>query len=186
MTSHSRTLADVSPSGRLGLCATAAAALLVTALAPAASASPLPDGGATAREVSEVLLAKGYAAQMDKDPTGDSMIRSGAEGTKFSVIFYGCKDGPRCTSIQFSAAWHVDGGMQLSTINTWNTKHRFGQAHLDDVNDPWVRMDIDLERGYTTEAIANDLDRWVAVLGDFKHFMYCDEPKHRSECPESP
>jgi hypothetical protein len=37
--------------------------------------------------------------------------------------------------------------------------------------DPFVEMDIDFEHGATSEAIANYVDTWAAVLPAFKTFI---------------
>ncbi|HEY5106627.1 MAG TPA: YbjN domain-containing protein [Caulobacteraceae bacterium] len=150
------------------------AALSMTAAfaaASSASASPVPDGGITAQEVSSVMQAKGYVAEIDKDAEGDPRIKSAADGGSFYVYFYGCHGGPRCSSIQFESAFHLKGGMTLVQINQWNKAHRFGRAYLDDVMDPYVEMDLDVEHGFLTEGLANNLDTWSALLPDFKKFI---------------
>jgi hypothetical protein len=32
-------------------------------------------------------------------------------------------------------------------------------------------MDMDMEHGATTEAMTNDLDRWVVVMNEFRKFI---------------
>jgi hypothetical protein len=156
-----------------------AIALLAAFPAPAA---PIADGGVTAAQVAGVLQARGYQAQTTKDSEGDPLIRSGAEGSSFSIFFYGCKAGV-CSSIQFSTAFHVEGGLTLARINNWNSQVRFGQAFLDKTNDPFIQMDLDVEHGYSTEAIANNLDTWVAVLHRFKTFIDCSGTPPKPGCP---
>jgi hypothetical protein len=148
----------------------AAVAIAAAMCAGVAHARPLPEGGVTAQEVAEALQAKGYRAQLTKDSAGDPMIESGLDGSTFRVMFYTCKTG-RCASIQFVWALDMDDGMELRKINQWNREKRFGRAYLDDENDPFLEMDVDLERGGTTEAIGNNLDTWASVLPAFKEFI---------------
>jgi len=138
--------------------------------AAAAQAGPLPDGGATAQEVAAVLQAKGYRAQIGVDRQGDPLITSAGEGSEFKVVFYGCKTG-RCHSIEFSVAYDLPNGIAPAKINDWNRKKRFGRAFVDEVNDPFLKMDVDLEHGSTTESVANNLDTWLSVLRDFRQFI---------------
>ena len=160
------------------LAATAAASLIAAGLVAPARPAALADGGATADEVAQVLQGKGYAAQLSKDDAGDPMIRSGAEGASFTVFFYGCQKTARCSSIEFSAAYHIDGGLKLTDVNGWNLKNRFGRTYLDSENDPHVEMDLDMEHGFTTEAIANNVDTWDAVLTSFQRMVRCaSDPK---------
>jgi hypothetical protein len=163
---------------------TAQALAAVIALVPAGMtwSEPLPDGGVTAPEVAKVLQDKGYVAKIGVDKGGDPEIHSSAEGSGFDIFFYGCKKGPRCSSLQFSSAYHVDGGMKLEQINKWARKTRFGRAYLDDVNDPFIEMDLDVEHGFSTEALANNLDTWVAVRADFLTMMHCASKPASDPC----
>jgi len=148
-----------------------AAALLLAG--PRALATPLTDGGVTAQEVADVLQAKGYQAKITKDREGDPKIQSATDGVSYEIYFYGCHGGPRCSSLQFSVAFHVEGGMTLEQINAWNRANRFGRGYLDDVKDPYVEMDLDVEHGFTTEAIDNNIDTWDAVLPAFLKVVDC-------------
>jgi hypothetical protein len=149
------------------------AGLIGLGAAQGAAAAPLTDGGVTAQEVAAVLQAKGYRAEIGKDNDGDPKVHSGAQGVGFDIYFYGCHKGPRCSSIQFTAGFHVEGGMTLERINQWNRNNRFGRAYLDDVNDPFIEMDLDVEHGFTSEAVDNNVDTWDAVLGAFVRVVTC-------------
>lgn len=147
----------------------AAAAGLVLSLAAAANAAPLPAGGVTAAQVVQLLQDEGYRAQIDTDGVGDPMVRSATDGVNFSIYFYGCERG-RCASIQYSTAFDTKG-MTYAQINQWNTEHRFGRAYLDDEMDPFLEMDLDLERGATTELIAESLVTWSLLVPEFKTYI---------------
>jgi hypothetical protein len=168
---------------KLKLTALAAMVGGAMALGPAAPAAPIPDGGATAAEVAAVLQDRGYKAEIGKDNEGDPKIRSGVQGTNFNIYFYGCHKSPRCVSIEFSLGFHIDGGLKLEQVNGWNRRNRFGRAYLDDENDPWIEMDLDMEHGFTTEAISNNLDTWDAVVSNFKHFLACAQKTTKDNCP---
>ena len=135
-------------------------------LTAAVSAAPLPNGGITPDEVAAVLKARGLPAKFGKDRQGDPKIESKIGSDHFFVYFYTCK-GERCAAIQFSKGYDLDGGIDLEKLNDWNRDHRFGRAFRDNENDPWVQMDVDLERGSTTESVANNLETWLAVQEAF-------------------
>ena len=138
-------------------------ALLGLMIAAPAMARPLPDGGVTSQEVGNILQEKGYKAQVTTDKDGDPMVRSASGGVDFLVLYYECKGKTRCPSIQFYAGFKKKG-ITPARIAEWNTKKRFGRAYLDDEFDPRVEMDVDVEHGASTEAIANDTERRVTVL----------------------
>jgi hypothetical protein len=132
----------------------------------AASGGPLPVGGITPDEVTAVVKARGLPVKLGKDRQGDPKIESKIGNTHFHIYFYTCTGG-RCAAIQFSKGYDLESGIDLEKLNAWNRDHRFGRAFRDDENDPWVQMDMDLERGSTTESVANNLETWLAVLDAF-------------------
>ncbi|MFI4936263.1 MAG: YbjN domain-containing protein [Caulobacterales bacterium] len=151
----------------IGLAALAAGAFLATS----AMAFKVTDGGITAQEVAQVLQDKGYKAEVTTDDEGDPKVKSATDGTNFTIFFYGCNHGPRCASVTFQAAFHVEGGLTAERINDWNKDKRFLKGWLDKVNDPFVEMDLDVEHGFLTEGLANNVDTWAAMLPEFKKFI---------------
>ena len=145
-------------------------ALVSMTMSATAHAGLLPDGGVTAQDVASVLRAKGYQADITTDKEGDPLVRSNSSGAKFGVFFYECKGKPRCKSIQFSAGFN-EPGLDPAKIADWNRRNRFGRAWIDKDGDPFVEMDVDVEHGATVEALANDLDRWVSVMGAFMRYL---------------
>ena len=145
------------------------AAILLAITFPAL-AGPLPDGGVTAQEVVRVLQSKGLQAAITTGKDGDPLIHSASGGSKFGVYFYECKKSPRCGSIQFSAGF-TQRNVSPARLADWNRGKRFGRVYLDDDFDPWVEMDMDMEHGATTEAIANNVERWVGVIGEFTKYI---------------
>jgi hypothetical protein len=150
----------------LGLAGLAA----VMALGSVARAAPI-EGGLTAREVADVLQAKGYKAEVTPDDTGDLKVKSAADQTNFTIFFYGCNHTRRCTSVTFQAGFHVDGGVPLEKVNAWNRDKRFLKTWLDKVNDPYIEMDVDAEHGFSSEALAENIDTWVSGLPEFKTYL---------------
>lgn len=150
---------------------TAVLALGVLALgATAAQAAPYPAGGLTAQEAAAVLRAKGLQAEITKDDAGDPMIKSASEQVNWRIYFYDCTAG-RCKSIQFSAGFDLDNGITYSKANEWNYTKRFSRAALDDDMDPYVRYDVDVERGFTSEAMTLATETWLLVLPTFTDFI---------------
>ena len=151
--------------------------MLVAALAGAAlsigvaQAAPLLPGGVTRAEVTAALAAKGLPAALKADGAGEQLIATKVGDTPFVIIFYGCK-AQRCQSVMFKTAYHFDGGVSAATINDWNRNKRFIRAWLDPDQDPNAVMDVDFEKGATSEAIASNLETWLGILPLFRqHFQ---------------
>lgn len=114
------------------------------------------------------LRDAGYRAVLSKDNSGDPMIKSGASGVDFSVLFYNCTEHQDCKTVQFYAGF-VKKGLTLEAMNKWNTEHRFGRAYLDDEKDPRIEMDLDLDRGGMSAGLFKaNIATWESLLGDFQ------------------
>ncbi len=114
------------------------------------------------------LREAGYRAVLDKDNSGDPMVKSGAAGVDFSVYFYNCTANKACKTVQFHAGF-VKKGVTLDTINTWNATHRFARAYLDDEKDPRIEMDVDLDHGgLPTKLFQANLATWDSLVGEFQ------------------
>lgn len=123
----------------------------------------------TGEDVAGVLQEAGYRAEITTDNVGDPMILSHAEGTEYSILFYGCSDGPpaACRSLMFRVGFDLEEGMQPGGVNAWNRENRFGKAWLDTEDDPFLEMDINVEGGITAEGLRHWLGWWEIVLGGF-------------------
>lgn len=150
------------------IAAAALGALAFTAL-PAA-AYVYPTAGVSAQEVAAVLKTKGISAEITKDDAGDPMIKASSDDINWRIYFYDCAAG-RCTSIQYSAGFDLDKGITYSKCNEWNFTKRFGRCALDDEMDPYVRYDVDVGKGYTSESMAYALDTWILVVPLFSKFV---------------
>jgi putative sensory transduction regulator len=139
--------------------------------AASASAAIYPDIGVTAGQVAAVLQAKGYQATIGKDGSGDPMVSSSADGTKFKVLFYGCKGTQRCTALEFLVGFDLDKGMSMEKLNKWNRDSRFGHAYLDDENDPYLQLDINASPGFTSESMAGYVETWAGLVPKFKGYI---------------
>ncbi len=110
-------------------------------------------------------LAKGFgSASMDKDSSGDPMISGRLQGLKYVILFYGCKDGAECRSIQLSTGYTDE--YALDKANTWNEKFRWIKAYSKDGSN--FRMDVDFKGGITRANLEAQLATWDSFVGDIK------------------
>jgi Putative bacterial sensory transduction regulator len=135
----------------------------------AAIARPLPDGGITAQEMSEVLKAGGYPVEMASFD-GRPVINTSVNGIKFGIFFLECDPDGRCQSILFSASWSIPSITQ-ARMQDWNRTKRFGRGYLSEQGTPFVEMDMDFHHGATTEALVSNLDRWKLVVKEFPTYF---------------
>ena len=113
----------------------------------------------------------GYRAELTSDGQGDPKIKSAAGGANFSIYFYGCADHRACRSVQFSAGFDTKEGVDLLRMNDWNRNNRYGQASLDEENDPYIERDILMEGGLTRDLFEANLSLWDNMLADFQRHI---------------
>lgn len=118
----------------------------------------------------EILsIAKGFgSAELDKDSSGDPKITGRISGTRYGILFYGCRSGSRCRSIQFYASWDISKRIPLERINKWNNDKRYGKAYLDSDNDPVIEISVELEYGMSRRNLEECFRDWELVLNEFK------------------
>jgi hypothetical protein len=134
-----------------------------------ATAGPLPDGGVTVKEMSDVLKASAYPIATSS-VGGTPVINTSVNGIKFSIYFLECDPEGRCQSIEFLTSWSIPG-ITEARMQEWNRTKRFGRGYLSEQGAPVVAMDIDVHHGATTEALVNNLDRWKLVVKEFPAYF---------------
>ena len=150
-----------------------AAAVALSALAMAAApaaALTYPAAGVNAQEVAAVIKAKGLTAEVTTDEQGDPMIKGRSNDLNWRVYFYECKEG-RCASLQFSAGFDLDDGLTLAKCNEWNYTKRYGRCALDGELDPYVRYDVDVAKGFSSDSLAYAVETWTLVVPTFSEFI---------------
>jgi hypothetical protein len=126
----------------------------------------IPDGGLTIEELTRWLESEGYSVNLVTGESGRPHIVTKSQGSPLNIFQGDCK-GERCASLEFATGFSTSGKFDISQINAWNYDNRWCRAYYDDVNDPWLRMNIDLSPGGTYEALSERLGIWNRTLGRF-------------------
>lgn len=155
----------------------AAAASTILAVVPASSETlDASDPERLARVIQEL----GYRARLDVDGVGDPLILSSAAGIDFAIYFFGCTDGEACSTLLFKAGFDLANGMTLEAVEAWNEEVLYGRVYLDDENDPWIELAVNLFGGVTRENFEDTFDWWETVL-----FQFQDSVDFNSSAPPS-
>ena len=128
--------------------------------------TPIPDGGFTVQDVVAWLQSQGYSAKVVPDPDGDCHILTNIQGTDCNVFLNDAKDG-RYQSIGFGVGFATNGKFDIAHVNEWNTNNRWTRVYYDNVNDPWIMMDVDLWPGGTYESLRDQFAAWNNTLARF-------------------
>lgn len=116
-----------------------------------------------------IIQDLGYRARLEVDGDGDPMIRSSVGGTEFALVFYGCsEDHDGCQILLFKAGYEMKRKVDLELINEWNATRLFGRAYLDDVDDPWIEMVLNVRGGVTREQFEKTFHWWESSVGEFE------------------
>lgn len=123
-------------------------------------------------QLAALISGEGYPVEQTTDDLGDPQLVVKTEGTSFYVQFYGCDGGHlNCTSIQLLAAFDMKDGLDTGKALTWAREQRFTSVYLDDENDPFLQMDINLEAGAVRDTVKDSLEVWRSSLSSFKDFI---------------
>lgn len=142
-----------------------AGALALSLVSMPADARDIPNGGLTLEQIASWLQAAGYKAEIQTEK-GKQNIYSASDGWNFHISQYDCK-GTVCGSLQFWVGFDTKGAFSSDRINKWNKENRWVRAYVDDSNDPWIEMDVDLTPGVTYENLNDEFTIWRDALRRF-------------------
>lgn len=142
------------------------AAVLLAAATSAAAAETVD--ATDPQRLASIIRDLGYRAMLTTDNTGDPMITTSVGGTDVSILFFGCVANADCKTLLFKVGYDLAGGTTLEAVNVWNTENLYGRAYLDDENDPWIEMPVNLFAGVTRENFEDTFDWWEVVVGEFE------------------
>lgn len=119
------------------------------------------------RPESVLEIAKGFGiATLERDMSGDPKITGRIDGKRYSLMFYGCKQGGECKDIQFIAFWPASQSPGLQALNAWHQTKRFGTAYLDKDGDVVLKLPVNVEYGVNPRNLEDSFLWWqVAVRG---------------------
>lgn len=118
------------------------------------------------------MRAGGHEANLTTDKVGEPLIQGNASGMKFQVLFYNCTEKKNCATVQFTTGYQLDSDFPLARVNEWNRSKRFGRAYVDEVGDPILQMDLDLDDGgLSQELFIDNLEFWTAVVDEFEEHI---------------
>lgn len=126
--------------------------------------------------IAAALQKGGYRTEISKDSTGDPLILSSTSGYNFGIIFYGCENGKKCKTVQFSSSFSPDTAPTHAALNEYTRENRWGRVYLDGDNDAIIEMDVDLEDGGMSEELFIDnLEYFELVLSNFAKWVFKDD-----------
>jgi hypothetical protein len=127
--------------------------------------------------VAKLLQEEGYKAQVKKNQAGEPYVESAANGSPFTVEFYGCETGKGCSSIQFYAWYKKKPGYTADLANRWNADKRFIKAAIDKDGDLATYMDVTTLGKTTHGNFADTIDWWSVMTGELFKFLDEEEAK---------
>jgi len=148
-----------------------ATTLVFCLISSAVLAKDLPDRGLSVEDVAKWLQDAGYKAEVQTAKDGTQSVYSATDGTGFYVNFYDCKNKPKCASIQFEVGFDTKGEFNATKMNSWNADNRWVRAYVDDKDDPWLDMDVDLSPGGTWEGLDDEFSVWRDMMVSFKKYI---------------
>lgn len=121
----------------------------------------------------EIIQDLGYRARLDVDQVGDPIIYSSVGGTDFSIFFYGCTqdDNDQCKLLLFKVGYDLADGTTLEVVNKWNETKLVGRSYLDDEDDPWLEMAVNMDFGVSRKNFEDTFDWWEVSLEDFERHI---------------
>jgi hypothetical protein len=100
--------------------------------------------------VVQALHDAGYKAELKTNKAGEPYVLSGANGSSFTIEFYGCTGVKDCGSYQFSSWYKAEPLFtKEGTLDEWMDFSAIGKttfANFADIVDWYQTMDADLAK----------------------------------------
>jgi hypothetical protein len=149
--------------------------------------SPLPASAKTEetvdigdiKTVAGLIMQAGYRAEIKKNKAGDTYIASAANGSEFSVNFYGCKADVACESLEFQSWYKKQPYFTADLTNEWNAKKRLMKIAVDGDGDLVYYVYLSAIGHTTFKNFADYLD-WFATM-DAELAKFLDTKKTASD-----
>ena len=157
---------------------TAAAVMMIAPLPAAAQKEATVDIG-DIKTVAGLIMQAGYRAEIKQSKSGGSYIASAANGSEFSVNFYGCKADTACESLEFQSWYKKQPYFTADLTNEWNAKKRFMKIAVDGDGDLVYYVYLSAIGHTTFKNFADYLDWFTTMDASLAKFL--DEKKTASE-----
>lgn len=151
----------------------AALALGLLALSAAAPARAELINATNPATIKAIVESRGWPATIVSKTGDDPYIESNRNGLKFLVLFMNCEEGKRCKTLQYYMGFSDAKDVTLERLNKWNKEKRFARAYRDDVGDPVLEMDVDLDfAGIPRENVGETFNTWASLMDSFREFVF--------------
>lgn len=114
----------------------------------------------------DFIQKEGYRAQLAKDKSGQSYVKTAISGFNVVVWLYGCETAG-CSSIQF-AVYGKSNNVDVAFANEWNLKWRYTKMSVDKEGYFAFTMDVVLINGVSTANIQANLQLFENALNTLK------------------
>lgn len=151
-----------------------AAALLLLTPGAAVAQERTEDIGSI-KTVAGLMLQAGYRAEIKKTKEGESYIASAANGSDFSINFYGCKNDIGCDSFEFQSWYKKQPYFSPALTNEWNASKRFMKIAIDGDGDLVYYVYVSAVGRTTFKNFADYLDWFTSLDASLAKFL--DEKK---------
>ncbi|MEI8396430.1 MAG: YbjN domain-containing protein [Rhodospirillaceae bacterium] len=119
----------------------------------------------TPEDLRRLLHGWGYRAELGTTVSGNPVVRSGAGGYKFHILFaWPAKDGRSYGCLNFVTVFTARHGLTLSVLNDISRSSRFSRLYLDDEGDLILERDVSLSGGVATEYVQECLLDWTCMM----------------------
>lgn len=151
----------------------AALALGLLALSAAAPARAELINATNPATIKAIVESQGWPATIVSKAGDDPYIESNRNGLKFLVLFMNCEDGKKCKTLQYYMGFSDARDVTLEQLNKWNKEKRSARAYRDDVGDPILEMDVDLDfAGIPRENVGETFNTWASLMDSFREFVF--------------
>lgn len=142
------------------------AVLLVLALVAPVSMAADRGGLITGPAVVDMLDELGFSAELTRDEADDPLVVTQTLGLRTFIYFYDCRS-EGCEALQFRVGLDLADGTSMDVINDFNRRYRYVRGFLDEDDDPFLVMDVEMAHAEHAPQFSTHLGVWEELLSRF-------------------
>ncbi|WP_411342162.1 YbjN domain-containing protein [Sphingopyxis sp. J-6] len=123
--------------------------------------------------ITAALKGRSMPVTQEKDDENNPVLQTQfGDGAKFTIYFYGCTDGLKCSSLQFHTLYSGSNAT-VDKMNQFNLDRRYGRGVIESNGDAGLRMDFNFAAGGMSKALFLDnVDLWDELMSVFSESIY--------------
>ena len=124
--------------------------------------------GEDVQRLIEILDDMGFEPSARTTEQGLHAIDLMVEGVNSTLTLNNCEHDNACGVATLTSGYDLEDGVTDAKLAEWNGNKLFVTAYVDDENDPFIDMTVNLKYGVSEQNFRDTIDWWRVIKSEFE------------------